>query len=73
MSERQDESDTMSRTFLDLKRDMASFIEKFSKWLSLEGLVPTIIESIYAIQINALQKQLEECVIYTPLSPYQYS
>ncbi|KAF5322990.1 hypothetical protein D9611_009283 [Ephemerocybe angulata] len=55
-----DHSDEMSRTFLDLKRDIAAFIDEFRAWVTAMGFIPSLVASIYQANIAALANEIAE-------------
>lgn len=50
----------MSRNFLDLKRDIQYFMDRFGKWVTEKGFVVDIITSILKSMIDAIQRDIEK-------------
>ncbi|KAJ2923431.1 hypothetical protein H1R20_g13660, partial [Candolleomyces eurysporus] len=60
IDEKHDHSDTMSRDFLDLKRDIQYFVEKFGQWVAEKGLIVDAITIALKSLIDSIQKEIED-------------
>ncbi|RXW19271.1 hypothetical protein EST38_g6584 [Candolleomyces aberdarensis] len=60
IDEKHDHSDTMSRDFLNLKRDIQSFVEKFGQWVAGKGLIVDAITVALKSMMDSIQKEIEE-------------
>ncbi|KAJ2914946.1 hypothetical protein MD484_g5439, partial [Candolleomyces efflorescens] len=59
INEKHDHSDTMSRDFLDLKRDIQYFVEQFGQWVAAKGLILDVITVVLKSAMDSLQNEIE--------------